>query len=130
MYLQVELVGYTNVCGLARLVISGKAVRRHDTGQRTGFQGRHDKIVSIVTRSVYRGEELAASHGPRINRDTGQPGQGLDASGRRNTQSASHFFNRPPHRVLKGLGFTGLGSPLDQRPVRIKSTFTAARLQW
>jgi hypothetical protein len=35
---------------------SGQAVRRHDTGQRASFQGRHDKIVSIVTRSVYRDE--------------------------------------------------------------------------
>jgi hypothetical protein len=75
---------------------------------------------------VYCDEQLAASHGPRINRDTGQPGQGVDASGRRNTQSASHFFNRPPHSVLKGLGLTGLGSPLDQRPLLAKSTFPAA----
>jgi hypothetical protein len=77
---------------------------------------------------VYRHEQLAASHGPRINRDAGQPGQGVKASGRRNTQSASHFFNRPPHSVLKGLGFTGLGSPLDQRPLRMKSNFHAAGL--
>jgi hypothetical protein len=39
-----------------RLGISGQAVRRHDTGQRACFQSRHDKIVSIVTRSVYRDE--------------------------------------------------------------------------
>jgi hypothetical protein len=74
---------------------------------------------------VYRHEKLAASHGARINRDTGQPGQGVEASGRRNTQSASHFFNRPPHSVLKGLGFTGLGSPWDQRPSRIESKSNA-----
>jgi hypothetical protein len=38
------------------LGISGQAVRHHDTGQRTSFQGGHDKTVSIVTRSVYRDE--------------------------------------------------------------------------
>jgi hypothetical protein len=68
---------------------------------------------------VYRDEKLVASDGARINRDTGQPGQGGEASGRRNTQSASHFFNRPPHNVLKGLGFTGLVSPLNQRPIQM-----------
>ncbi len=109
-----------------RLGISRQAIRRHDAGQCTGLQRGHHEVVSIVPRSVYRDEEFAANHGARINRDTGQPGQGGEASGRRNTQSASHFFNRPPHSVLKGLGFTGLEPPLDQRPLRIESTFLAA----
>jgi hypothetical protein len=100
-----------------------QAILRHDTRQRAGPKGLGNVGVSIVTRSVYRDEKLVASHGARINRDTGQPGQGGDASGRRNSQSASHFFNRPPHSVLKGLGFTGLVSPLVQRPLRLKSTF-------
>ena len=46
-----------------------------------GVQSGRDKIVSIVTRSVYGDEQLASSHGARINRDTGQPGQGVEPRG-------------------------------------------------
>ena len=74
----------------ARIVrrIFGKRSRA-TTAASAPLQSAGDKIVSIVTRSVYGDEQLAASHGARINRDTGQPGQGVEARGKRDTQRAA-----------------------------------------
>jgi hypothetical protein len=63
-------------------------------------------IVSIVTRTVYGEEQFSGLNRARINRDAGQPGQGVEARGRRDTQTFSHLTNRPPHSVSNGLGFT------------------------
>ncbi len=116
-----ERVGNRKKFCADRLGISRQALRRHDGRQCASVERRDDVVVSIVTRPVYRDEQFATSHGPRINRDTGHPGQAVETSGWRNSQSASHFFNRPPHSVLKGLGLTGLVSPLDQRPLHAKN---------
>ena len=64
------------------LRVLGQAIPRHDAGRSAPVQSPGDKIVSIVTRSVYGDEQLAASNGARINRDTGQPGQGVEPRGR------------------------------------------------
>ncbi len=109
--------------GADGLRILRHAILRHDARQRAGRESFGNVGVSVMTRSVYRDEELIVSHGARINRDTGQPCQWGDASVRRNSQRDSLLFNRPRLSVLKGLGFTGLVSPLVQRPLRIKSTF-------
>jgi hypothetical protein len=63
-------------------------------------------IVSIVTRTVYGEEQFSGLNRARINRDAGQPGQGVETRGRRDTQSFSRLTNCPPHCVSNGLGFT------------------------
>ncbi len=78
--------------------------------------------MSIVPQSVYGDIQLPGTNRARINRDTGQPSQGVERRRRRDTQNLSYFVNRPPHNVLNGftlngftvngLGLTGLEDPL------------------
>jgi hypothetical protein len=82
------------------------AFARHHPGCRSERQSRSHMIVSIVTRTVYGEEQFSRLNRAGINRDAGQPGQGVEARGRRDTQSFSHLTNCPPHCVSNGLGFT------------------------
>ncbi len=69
-------------------------------------QCRGNKSVSIVTRTVYGDEQFSRLDSARINRDTGQPGHGVEPAGAADTQRVSHLYNRPPHRVSNGLGLS------------------------
>src|SRR5262249_44010180 len=78
-------------------------VLRHDCSHGSELQRARHVIVSIVTRSVDGHKQFSGTYRARINRHTGQPGQGVELCSRPRTQSASSLCNRPPHKFLKGL---------------------------
>jgi hypothetical protein len=86
--------------------VIAKTLACHHPGCSTASQCPGDKTVSIVTRTVYGDEQFAGLESPRVNRDAGHPGQGVEGRGRRDTQRFSYLNNSPPHGVSNGLGFT------------------------
>src|ERR1700733_7928712 len=79
---------------------------------------RLHEMVSTVTRSADGEEQFVRAYCARINRDAGQPGQGVEARGKRDAQRASHLFKRPPHDVSERLVVTWV-SRMPPRPVPV-----------
>jgi hypothetical protein len=54
---------------------------------------------------MYGDEEFSWMYRARINRDAGQPGQGVKSMPAFARHRVSHLCNRPPHNFLKNFAF-------------------------